>query len=357
MTSTKKVRQTRSRSRVSQFAHRLFMEWERLALPTAGDRVIVGVSGGADSTALLLALAELQGAERLSLGVVVAHLDHGLRKQSKADAEWVSRIAEQLNFESKSGRANIRKLASRLADNIEQAARNARYKFFQECADKTGATMVLTAHTMDDQAETFLLRLMRGSGAEGLSGIEPIRLLSAGARVRLVRPFLSWARRADTESYCRQRQVDFRSDQMNEDERFARVKVRKQLIPLMATFNGRIVETLGRTANLLREDTVVLSSSAAQLLADASRHQTENRNETGPPLLNVQVLARAPSAVRRRALRDWIMQAKGDLRRLELVHIVAIEQLLVGTQGGRVVELPDGGRVALKRGWLELRIK
>lgn len=355
MTSTRKVRQTRSRSRVSQFAHRLLREWERLALPAAGDRVIVGVSGGADSTALLLALAELQQAGRLSLNVIVAHLDHGLRKQSKADAEWVTRLAEQLNFESKRGRANVRKLASGAADNLEQAARQARYKFFQESADKTGATMVLTAHTMDDQAETFLLRLMRGSGAEGLSGIEAIRPLSPGSKVRLVRPLISWARRPDTESYCKQREVDIRSDQMNEDERFARVKVRKQLLPLMATFNGRIVETLGRTANLLREDTVVLSSSATQLLADASRHQTENRNETGPPLLNVRILASAPAAVRRRALRDWIMQGRGDLRRLELVHIVAIEQLLAGTQGGRVVELPNGGKVRRTRGWLELR--
>lgn len=351
--STRKVRQTLSRPRVSQFAHCLFREWERLALPATGDRVIVGVSGGADSTALLLALAELQHTGRLSLGIIVAHLDHGLRKQSKADAEWVARLAEQLNFESKRARANVRKLASGTADNLEQAARQARYKFLQKSADQTGATLVLTAHTMDDQAETFLLRLMRGSGAEGLSGIEAIRPLSPGSKVRLIRPLLSWARRPDTEGYCKQRQVDFRSDQMNEDELFARVKVRKQLLPLMATFNKRIVETLGRTANLLREDTVVLSSSATQLLAEASRHQSENRKANGPPPLNVRILASAPAAVRRHALRDWITQGRGDLRRIEFVHIVAIEQLLVGTQGGRVVELPNGGRVTRTRGWLK----
>jgi tRNA(Ile)-lysidine synthase len=357
MTTTKKTRHSRAGFRVSRFAHRLFSKWQRLNLPDSNESVVVGVSGGADSTALLLALAELQKTGRLSLSVMVAHLDHCLRQGSRKDAAWVTRLAEELGFESTCGRAKVRKLAEKSGDNLEQSARNARYEFLLKVANKRRAEIVLTAHTMDDQAETFLLRLMRGSAAEGLSGIEPIRRLTRDSDVKLVRPLLVWARRTETESYCRLRRVDFRVDQMNEDERFARVKVRKQLLPLMQTFNNRVVETLARTANLLREDTIVLSSLARQLLAEASRDQPENNAESRFRLLNINILETAPTALRRRALREWIMRERGDLRRLELVHLIAIEKLLIGTQSGRVVELPDGTRVFRKGRWLELQIK
>lgn len=351
MNTRKKTRRIRSSSRISKFAHQLFSEWERLRLPKKNGVVILGVSGGADSTALLLALTELQHSRRQSLKLVAAHVDHALRKGSREDARWVSQLAEILKCKSITGRIDVNKLARDSGDNLEQAARKARYDFLLRAAKKLKATIVLTAHTMDDQAETFLLRLMRGSGAEGLSGIEPVRPLEMDSKVTLVRPLVSWARRADTEAYCRLRGVEFRSDPMNEDERFSRVKARKQLLPLMQSFNSRIVETLDRTARVLREDTLVLSAAADDLLSEAL---WEGK---GSKFLDVRVLAEAPPALRRRALRKWIMQGRGDLRRIEQVHLAAIERLLTGTQGGRVVELPDGVKILRKRGGLELILK
>ena len=110
------------------------------------------------------------------------------------------------------------------------------------------------------------MRLLRGSAAEGLSGTSPMREIERGSNVKLVRPLLSWARRVDTESYCRLRQIDFRVDEMNDDEAFSRVRVRKQLLPLMKSFNNRIVEALSRTATLLTEDATALSDEAKLLL-------------------------------------------------------------------------------------------
>ncbi|HKY43551.1 MAG TPA: tRNA lysidine(34) synthetase, partial [Pyrinomonadaceae bacterium] len=222
--------------------------------------------------------------------------------------------------------------------------------FLQRTAKKVSANYVLTGHTMDDQAETVLLRLMRGSAGAGLGGMESLRPLAKNSSIKLARPLL-WARRGETEAYCRLRKVDFLSDEMNDDQRFARVKVRKQLLPLMQSFNNRIVEALSRTASQLREDGAVLFNDSGALLRQASISAEES--ETKAPALDVKVLANAPPALRRRALRQWLSEARGGTRRLEMVHLSAVENLLKGNAGGRVVELPSGGRVVRRRSRLE----
>jgi hypothetical protein len=172
---------------------------------------------------------------------------------------------------------------------------------------------------------------------------------------------------------------------MNQDEAFARVRVRKRLLPLMKSFNNRVVEALSRTATLLGEDAVALSDEADRLLVAAQNPATLSRNptvregssgrrnkalanarasawqvtnsETKSPPLSVSVLLQAPVAIRRRALREWILRSRGDLKRLERVHLVGVERLLEGDRGGRVAELPAGMIVTRKRGMLELSHK
>lgn len=355
-----KQRQTRSprKQRMTKFLHGLLAEWRRLELPLRNARAVIAVSGGADSTALLLALAELIRAKKLVVKLTVAHLDHGLRgKASKEDAEWVAKLAEQLGCKAVLGRVNVKKRAGKNTDNLEQAARLARYDFLAKVARRERAQMILVAHTMDDQAETVMMNLLRGSGIDGLGGIEPLRLLDNKKRIMLARPLLRWARRADTEEYCRERGVEFRMDEMNLDEKFSRVRVRRRLLPLMETFNSRIVEALSRTALLLREDGTALSIAADELLGRAGEKVSDGSRlknaKNKVPGLRVEVLANAQPALRLRALRRWIARGRGDLRRLELVHILAVEQLLAGTRGGRVVELPGGARISRRRGVLQ----
>ena len=347
-----------ARPRLSAFSARLLAEWERRGWPVSGARVVVAVSGGADSTALLLAFHELSEAGRLDLGVTAAHLDHGLRgEEAERDARWVAAQARALGLAVVVGRRDVGALSEQSGDNLEQAARRARYEFLEAVARDLGAWAVAAAHTSDDQAETTLLRLMRGSGAEGLAGMRPERALSEGGGVRLVRPLLAWARRADTEKYCRARRVEFRADAMNEDERFARVRVRRRLLPLMETFNPRVVEALARTSELLADDAAALDAAAAVLLEEAREvsdvadvEAGEGETEAAP--LRAEVLALAPAALRRRALRRWIACGRGGLRRVEMAHVLAVERLLTGERGGRVAELPGGGRVERRRGRL-----
>lgn len=365
--------------KLSGFARRLLAEWRRLGWATRGERVVVAVSGGADSTALLLALEELTKTGRLGLEVTVAHLDHGLRgEQGAADSRWVEAQARALGFDVVTGRANVGERARGERDNLEQAARRARYEFLSEVARGRGASSVLVAHTPDDQAETVLLRLLRGSGADGAGGMRPERAFdeAAGTRERgsgilLRRPLLGWARRADTESYCRVRGVEFRADAMNEDESFARVRARRRLVPLLETFNPRAVEALARAAELLRADSDVLEGLASELLEQSHEkaqpktgdgEEGESENKCARPLrvevlapLRVEVLASARPALRRRALRQWLALGRGGLRRIEFAHVLAVEKLLEGTRGGRVAELPGGCSVERRRGLLIFR--
>ncbi len=376
---------------------------------------MLAVSGGADSVALLLAVDELIKAARLESSVTVAHLDHGLRGATgEADAHWVCELASELGYECALGCVSVNEHAAASADNLEQAARRARYEFLAKTARDCAACCVLVAHTMDDQAETLLLRLMRGSGAEGLGGMKTVRVLEAAGeealpvdkdsiRLReglplsneaalLVRPLLSWARRDETESYCHERNVAYRNDAMNTDEKFARIRVRRQLLPLMLGFNPRIVEALSRTATLLGDDASALeivadellktacveaegaleSSSRETLSSEGSSHESlneeiswleilsdENLRRKGTirlPPLRVDVLASAPAAVRRLALRRWLKAGRGDLRRLEMVHLLAVEGLLAGERGGRVILLPGGAKVLRKRGLLYFKL-
>ncbi|MGI8998010.1 MAG: tRNA lysidine(34) synthetase TilS [Pyrinomonadaceae bacterium] len=381
-----------NQKRTPGFARRLLTEWRQLKLPERERRVVIAVSGGADSCALLLAFDELIKARRLSLSLCVAHLDHGLRGEAgESDARWVAKLAAELGHECRHKRAAVAERASRSQDNLEQAARRERYEFLARVAREQGAGVVLAGHTLDDQAETVLLALLRGSGADGLGGMSPVRPLDEAGDVLLARPLLSWARRAETAAYCCERGVEPRADTMNEDERFKRVRVRRQLIPLLESFNPRAVAALARAAELLRQDSDALEAQAAELIAEAERDWTKGecqnfvgaglvparrpqverqsadnqstarnapaRDEQGPVLplhedvasLSVEVLRAANGAVRRRALRRWIERERGSLRRLELVHVRAVEQLLEGERGGRVAELP-GGSVIERRG-------
>ena len=327
---------------VSKFARSLLREWRRLQLPVSNATTIVAVSGGGDSVALLLALDELIKAKKLNLPIIVAHVDHQLRNSSRDDAHWVKSLAERLEYEVSISRVAVK----RGSDNLEQSARRARYQVLAKLAQKRRSKLVLTAHTMDDQAETVVLNLLRGSGADGLSGMEPVRQLNEAGAVELARPLLSWARRQDTEQYCQARKIEVRRDEMNEDQTFSRVRVRRQLLPLMATFNPRIVETVARSSDLLRDDSEALNSAAGRLL-ELSRPKPAKRNQ-----LPIDLLAAALPALRRRALRLWLHECRGDLRRLEAVHVRAVEELVKANHGDRTIELPGGATIKLKRGVL-----
>ena len=174
------------------FERSLITEWRRLQLPRSDNVIIVAISGGADSMSLLLAVNELKKQNKLDLRIVAAHFNHRLRGvASDEDELFVRELVAERKIEFA-----VEHSKKKYTSNVEEKARIERYKFLQRTAENLDAFAVLTAHTVDDQAETFLLNLIRGSGIRGLSGMRPIREL--GSQTLLVRPLLSWARRSET---------------------------------------------------------------------------------------------------------------------------------------------------------------
>ncbi len=316
-----------------KFVRSLITEWRKLDLPFRDATVVVAVSGGIDSMSLLAGIHDLVARKKLDdVRVIVAHFNHQLRgRESDADDAFVREAAEDYGFEfvNKAGRINR-------TGNLEQNARDARYRFLSNVAAKKGASMVLTGHTKNDQAETFLLNLIRGSGADGLAGMRRIRKLDGA--VLLVRPLLSWASHADTTAYCRDNKIGFRTDPMNEDEAFTRVRIRKTLLPLLAEINPKIVNTLANTAGLLRDR----PTSETGAIANSS---------VGDALL-LKDLKDLPRPKLYSEIRSWLAVKRGGLRSIQLKHIEAVARLVVSRKSGKTVELPGGGRISKQGGRL-----
>jgi tRNA(Ile)-lysidine synthase len=275
----------------SNFAQRLALAW-----PPAGWRdltVLVAVSGGADSVALLRGLAEIQlaGPGRL----VGAHFNHRLRgADSDADEQFVVELCRSLSQECEVGRADA-SLAAAGSDGLEAAARTARYCFLQAAAERLGARYVVTAHTADDQAETILHRVVRGTGLAGLAGMPRFRPL--GPAVTLLRPLLG-LRRSDVAAYLAELGQPYREDATNADASFTRNRIRHELLPQLAKqYNPLVVEALLRLGRLAGEAQSVISTEVDALLLNCLRRESPNRIS-----IDCRELAALPRAIVRELL-------------------------------------------------------
>jgi tRNA(Ile)-lysidine synthase len=284
-----------------------------LGHPSAGERVVVGLSGGADSVALLHVLAAL--GRHHGFAVVAAHLDHGLRPDSAADAAFCHDLCATLGTPFRTLRADVAARRRAEGGGLEEAARRERHAFLQAVKAEEGASWIALAHTRDDQAETVLLRLLRGAGGLGLSAMRP----RAGD---LLRPMLGLSRR-DVLDHLAARSLSWREDPSNADVAIARNRVRHELIPYLERhFNPAVREALARSAALLAEDADVLAA--------------------GSGALTVTALRSAPRAVARLSVRRALQDA-GGLRGVGLTHVDAIVDLAA-------TEAPSGRRVALPGG-------
>jgi len=366
------------------FTRNLLTEWRKLKLPFDNETFLVAVSGGADSISLLLAVNELKKLKKLKLRFVVAHFNHELRgEESERDEQFVRKIAADFDFE-----LAVKKGKVSAEGNLEQAARVARYEFLAETARNLHAYGVLTAHTLNDQAETFLLNLIRGSGLQGLGGMKRIRNLPVAeneklyeeeknyelritnyelsekeqnanpqcdsqseirnpkSKILLVRPLLKWATRAMTENFCHENEIDFQYDTMNEDLAFKRVRIRKVLLPLLEDFNPKIIENLAQTAFLLQEDFAALEKYSSFKALEFDKQTDDTLQEK----LKLRELKNLFPSIRQQILRDWLKNMRGDLRGLDKKHFEAIEKLIFSRKSGRKAELPNGESVVKEKG-------
>ena len=313
-----------------------------------GGAVVVGVSGGADSVALLDVFAQL--AEPLGLTVHAAHLDHRLRPDSAEDAAFVADLADRLGVAVTLGQAEVAGYAEAAGLSLEEAARRLRYAFLGAVARRVGADRVAVAHHLQDQAETVLLNLVRGAGLAGLRGMTPLAPLppapdvwtggwlsgvepgAEGAPVMVARPFL-WFPRSDILAYVAEQRLPWRDDPSNRDPRFARNRVRHAVLPLLATLNPAIVESLGRLARRLGDDLAYLEAQADELWPHTVRPVGDGLE------LDLDRLTQQPLALQRQLARRAVDSLRG-LRDVSAEHIEAVVQLANTGQTGEQRSLP-----------------
>ena len=289
------------------------------------DAVLVALSGGADSTALLSALVEMRDAGELG-EVTAVHVDHALRPGSHLDGEACARVCASLGVPLRQVKVEVQ------GGNVQAEARKVRYAALRREAARAGATRIATGHTQDDQAETVLLRLLRGSGARGLSGIPPRR----GA---IVRPLIDRSR-AEVMAYVRARGLPHLEDPSNATPRFLRNRLRAEVVPVLRSLAPHASRALARAADLLRDDERALAGEGRRLAATGTVRVTD--------------LLAEPVAVRRRVVRDLWRRASGRRADLEARQVESVLALL-GRRGPSRAPLSRGFEACVRYGALSIR--
>ncbi|AGB40148.1 tRNA(Ile)-lysidine synthetase [Halobacteroides halobius DSM 5150] len=300
---------------------------EKYQLLTTGDQVLVGVSGGPDSLALAHILKQLQKDYQLDLHI--AHLNHQLRgKRAKQDAEFVKKITSKWQLPVTIESYDVKSYQQEHSLSLEDAARKIRYNFFFNLLDKLNFDKIAVGHHADDQAETVLMKFLRGAGLKGLGGMAP-------QNEKIIRPLIELSK-SQLQDYCSKYELNPRFDETNAESIQQRNKIRLELLPLLKEdYNNNLVATLNRTAQICRTEDDFLSQQAAQLLEKIIIKQN-----TEQLILDVEDFVELHVALQRRLIREAIKTLQNDYKNIYYQHIENILELVVAQKTGKKIELP-----------------
>ena len=309
---------------------------DRHRMLTPGETVVVGVSGGVDSMVLLRVLLELR--ERYRLSLHVAHLDHGLRGAESAEAAaFVGRQCEAHEVAATITAADPAALRDRPGGSLQNAARNLRYRFIERVADEQGATKIAMGHHQDDQAETVLMNLLRGSGTRGLGGIPPVR-------GRIIRPLIECSRK-EIEAYALHQGIPYVEDSSNDLLSYSRNRIRLQLLPELAKgYNPRVAEALASAAAIFAAEDALLTAMTEEQLPAMVIFRSDREL-----VLSVPRASPVPTGLRRRILRRSAHLLRGDRPGFSFRQTLALERLLLSDKAQGALHL-SGGIHATKAG-------
>ena len=297
-----------------------------------GNTIVVGVSGGPDSMALLNMLIKLVDDKKINAKLVVAHINHGIREEADSETEFVKQFCEKNNIECYIKKEKVEDLAKEQRIGTEEAGRNLRYSFFEEVFQKVNANKIATAHNANDNAETVLMNIIRGAGTSGLKGIEIKR------NEKYIRPIIK-LRREEIEEYCKRENLNPKYDKTNGENIYTRNKVRNKLIPYIENeFNPNIVKSLNRLSELIKEDDEyiekIVEDEYKKVLIEENLG-IARKEGTEQVILDLKKFNNEEKVIKNRLVRYTISRMFGSAQNIEKIHITDIIKLCENNIGNK----------------------
>ena len=301
----------------------------------SGDTIVVGVSGGPDSMCLLNVLKNLQN--ELKINIVVAHINHMIRKEADSETVFVQDFCEQRDIKCFVKKADVLQIAKEKKLGTEEVGRKIRYDFFEEVKNIVGGNKIATAHNANDNAETVLMNFLRGSGSTGLKGIEPIR------DNKLIRPIIECTRQ-EIEQYCNEKGLNPKYDKTNQENIYTRNKIRNMLIPyIQENFNPNIIETINRMSNLIATDEMYFKSIVKQSYKETFISRTEKEI-----ILDLKKFNVLEKVIKSRLIIYTINELLGTTNGIEKIHIEDVIKLCKNNIGNKYLTPNKNIKIMIK---------
>ena len=305
----------------------------------SGDRLVLGVSGGPDSIAMLNILNDIRNDRNLHMefDIIVAHVNHMIREEAKDDEKFVEDFSKKINVPFYSRSIDVLKIANNMKIGTEEAGRNARYDFFDEILIKTNSNKIAIAHNRNDKVETMMMNMLRGSGIAGLKGIEPIK------NNKYVRPLIE-CERFEIEQYCREKNIDARIDKTNFENIYTRNKIRNVVIPyIIKEFNPNIIETMDRLSKLVKEEDEYLEKTVKNKYKELI---IEEKDELF--IMDLKKFNKEENVIKSRLLLYTISRLLGSTKGIEKIHIEDVIKLCEKNIGNKYLTPNKNIKILIK---------
>ena len=303
-----------------------------------GEKVVLAVSGGPDSICMLDILNDIKNDETIDINfeIVVAHVNHMIRKEAEEDEKYVKKYCEEKQIEFYSKSIDVQKMANNNKIGIEEAGRKARYDFFDEILERTNAQKIAIAHNKNDKVETVLMHILRGSGINGLKGIE-------AKRGKYIRPLIE-CERNEIEEYCTEKNLQPRIDKTNFENEYTRNKVRNLLIPyIQKEFNPNLIKTIDRLSNLVAEEEKYMDKQVEKAYKEMLISESENEIQLRLKTFNIQ-----EKVIKSRIILYTITRLFGNSKGLEKIHIEDIIKLCSNNIGNKYLTPNKNIKILIK---------
>lgn len=307
-------------------------------LINSGDKIVIGVSGGPDSITLLTCMNKYK--DKLGCEIIVAHVNHLIRKDSTDDEKYVEKICKNSQIKFYKKRIEILKLAEEQKKGTEEVGRTERYKFFDEVAKEEGANKIAIAHNMNDNAETMLLNLIRGTGMNGLEGIQPVEYK------KYIRPLINCSR-DEIEAYCDKYNLKPRIDSTNKENIYKRNIIRNKLIVELKELNPNIVETLSRTSKIIRAENEYIVKQAKKIFEEIAIYN-RNQKELGKIEFEVKNFNTLDEVIKQKIVFITIEKMLGSTRNIEKNNIDDVIKMAQRNIGDKYILLNKNIKVLIK---------